>query len=498
MAGRKNLKVEWVGHRGLLTGLLCIIMMVLAFPAPSFPENIRPPSRSDATPHPLREKVFLAMEAERTNVHLHEIVPVTIRLFSRGMNLKDIQYPRLSHESFSVQEFEHPVEKRETINGIVYETVEFKTNLFAKKTGDFRLGPARLRCAVWIGKGERDRPPPGDHDAVDSYFGASENVSLDLESEQILFKVSPFPQEGKPAGFEGAVGNFSFTAEVHPKEVRLGEPIALRMRIQGKGNFHTVTSPRIEKGMDFKTYEPQTSEQAGLKIYEQVLIPRSDAVKEVPPIRFIFYDPERAEYRTLYEGPFPIKVTRPDGEKERKIGSVPGPIGRDLITIKESPGRLRKKGDFLYKNKTFLLFQLLPLLLFVSLLFFNRQRERLRTDVKYAMRLEARKGAKRGMKELERVLEKENPIDFYNSLFKILQGYLGNRFCLSSGSITGAVAEEALKPKGIDGEVLKKLGEIFNACDQVRYAASTFGKKEMEETFNRTKEVIRYLENQPL
>jgi hypothetical protein len=498
MAGRKNLKVGWVGHRGLLTGLLFIIMMVLAAPAQSFPENIRPPLISDVTPHPLREKVFLVMKAERTSVYLHEIVPVTIRLFFQGVNLKDIQYPRLSHESFSVQEFEHPVEKRETINEIIYETVEFKTNLFAKKTGDFRLGPARLRCTVWIGKGERDRPPPSNHDSVDSYFGASENVSLDLESEQILFKVSPFPQEGKPADFEGAVGNFSFTAEVHPREVRLGETIVLRMRIQGKGNFHTVTSPRIEKGMDFKIYDPQTSEQTGLKIYEQVLIPRSEAVKEVPQIRFIFYDPERAEYRTLHEGPFPIKVIRPDGEKEQKIGSVPGAIGRDLITIKESPGRLKKKGDFLYKNKTFLLFQLLPLLLFVSLLLFNRRRERLRTDVKYAMRLEARKEAKRGVKELERILEKENPIDFYNSLFKTLQGYLGNRLCLSSGGITGAVVEEVLKPKGADGEVLKKLREIFNECDQVRYAASTFGKKEMEETFNRTKEVIRYLENQPL
>ena len=498
MTESRDPNVEGAGHRGLLAGLLMMFLICLAAPARSFAEDIPLPSHMDVRAHPSRENVFLVMGAEKTSVYLHEIVPVFIRLYSRGVNLKDIQYPRLSHESFSIQEFESPLEKRETINGVVYDIVEFKTNLFAKKTGELMLGPARLGCEVQIGKGERDFLPPGNRDAVDSYFGAAENVSLDVASQHLLFQVNPLPEKGKPADFEGAVGQFRFTAEVTPREVRLGETIVLRIRIQGKGNFQTVTAPRIEKGMGFKTYGPHTRQEPELKVYEQVLIPQSDAVKEVPRIRFVFFEPERRGYRILYEGPFPINVTRADGGKEQKMGPAAGTTAGDLISIKESPGRLRKKRDFIYSNKAFLIIQLLPFLLFISLFFIHRHQERLRTDVRYAMRLEARKRARRGVKQLEKSLKKENSIAFYNSLFKTFQGYLGNRLCLSPGGITGAVVEDVLKPKGLDEETLRTLETIFNECDQIRYASSTLGKRDMEKTFHQTQEVIRYLENQPL
>jgi len=63
--------------------------------------------------------------------------------------------------------------------------------------------------------------------------------------------------------------------------------------------------------------------------------------------------------------------------------------------------------------------------------------------------------------------------------------------------MTGEVVDERLRPQGIDEEVLKKLGDLFNECDRVRYAASITGKKEMEEALTRIKEVIPYRESQP-
>ena len=502
MTKGRALGMKSLWQRGLLSAILLTILGFFIASIDCFPESIEHKSGTDQHPvtpgvtPALKDRVFLVMKAEKVQAYIHEIVPLTIQLFSHGVTLKDIQYPQLSHEDFSIQEFENPVQGTETINGILFEILEFKTNIFGEKTGDFRLGPAQLQCTLLIGKEGGISPPSGGRTAVDTYFGSSENYLLNLESEKIPLEVIPLPGKGKPVDFRGAVGLFNFSMEVHPREVKVGDPITLKMKIEGNGNFNTVTPPVIEKGTVFKTYEPQVKQQEGLKIYEQILIPQSETVKEIPRIRFSFFDPEKERYRTLHKGPLPIIVKKPDKEEGPKIGEASGSIGRNLIYIKESPSRLRKKGDLLHKNRTFLIFQLLPLLLFISLLIINKKRERLRTDLRYARRLEARKRAKRGIQKVEKILKKGKPVEFYDSLFKTIQEYLGNRFCLPSPGITGEVVDDVLKSKGLDEDILKKLSDIFVECDQARYAASLFGRTEMENIFYQMKEVINYLEGQ--
>ena len=497
-------KIKSLWQRGIPLVISLTLMGSFTTPIHSFSEGIeqKPPGAQhpvtpDAVPATLKDRIFLVMKTDKVKAYIHEIVPVTIQLFSRGVTLRDIQYPQFSHEDFSIQGFDHPVEKRETMNGVVFETIEFKTKIFGKKGGDFKLGPSRVQCTLMMSKQERGNQPSGDRTTVDTYFGTSENYPLNIESTVIPIKVVPLPGRGKPADFSGAVGNFNFTLEVHPKEVKLGEPMTLKMVIEGRGNFNTVISPRIEKRNSFKIYDPQKKQEEGLIIYEQVLIPQSETVREIPRMHFSFFDPEQGRYHTIQRGPFPIKVIKPDQEQGQMMSRAPEPILRDFITIKGSPGRLRKKGDLLYKNETFLMLQLLPLFLFLSLMLINKKKEKLRTDLRYARRQEAKRKAKKGIQEAERFLKKGKPIEFYDSLFKTLQEYLGNRFYLPVKSMTGEVVDERLRPKGIDGEVLKKLGDVFIECDRVRYAASIAGKREMEEALTRIKEVIPYLENQP-
>jgi hypothetical protein len=500
----KNPKIKTFWQRVGLSFILLTFMGIFITPIYSFSETIEQksmgaqyPVTPDAVPAALKDRIFLVMKTDKAQAYIDEIVQVTIQLCSRGVTLRDIQYPQLFHEDFSIQEFDHPVEKKETMNGVFFEIIEFKTKIFGKKSGNFKLGPSRVQCTLMMSKQEGGNQPSGDGTTVDTYFGTSENYPLKIASASIPLKVVPLPGKRKPADFSGAVGNFNFTLEVHPKEVKLGEPMTLKMTIEGRGNFNTVVPPRIEKRSSFKIYDPQKKKEEGLIIYEQVLIPQSEAMREIPKIHFSFFDPEQGRYHTIQRGPLPIKVIKPDPEEGQTMSRVPEPIGRNLITVKGSPGRLRKKGDLLYKNKTFWMLQLLPLFLFLSLMFINKKKEKLRTDLRYARRQEAKKRAKKGVQEAERFLKKGKPIEFYDSLFKTLQEYLGNRFYLPVESMTGEVVDERLRPQGIDEEVLKKLGDLFNECDRVRYAASITGKKEMEEALTRIKEVIPYRESQP-
>ena len=450
----------------------------------------------------IQENAYLEIKASKEQIYLTENIPVTIKLYFRGYSLRDIQYPQLTHRDLSIQEFEPPVRKKETLKGMEFETLEFKTTLFGKKPGKFKLGPARLQCTLLVQEGE-GKGPDSRGSRADRYFGTPETRPLDLLSNEISLAVLSLPEKGKPAGFGGAVGNFRLRVEVHPKEVKVGEPITLKVMVEGEGNFNTLGPPEIEAGAGFKTHEPRGEQRQGIRIYEQVLIPVSDTLTEIPAIRFSFFDPEKRSYRTVRKGPIPIKVKQGEGREELKSVKNLGPtvisrgkesMERDIVSVKKSYGTLKKRGKLLYQDRLYRFSHLLPLFLLLALWVWNRRKERIRTDLRYARLLRAGKLAQKGLRKTERNLREGKAAEFYDSVFKTLQGYLGNRFDLPAWSLTANEMDHLPDAELTDERILEKIRDIFSRCDRARYAPYEFSKPETEETFQRMKEIINHLE----
>lgn len=479
--------------------LLLIILGICFHPLCVISENMKPEEKGEErilSPaeklDEIKDKVFLMIKVEKEQVYVNEISSLWVKLFVSGFSIKDIQYPKFSHRAFLTTGFDQPLQKTERVKDVLFDTWEFKMAIFSQKPGDYFLGPTELRCVLQGREGGTESFHSKDQkEAVEDYFGRYETLSLNLKSEKIKIRVMPFPIKGRPVDFNGAVGNFHFKMEAHPKEARVGNPITLRMIIEGKGNFSAVTAPTLKRTDDFKIYKPQIIQKDGLKIFEQVLLPQTE-VKEVPEASFSFFNPDKKVYLTLLQGPLPIKVVKLEknvvqGEKEV--------LGRDILFIKDSPGKLIRKGDFLYKNSVFLLTQLLAILLFISFLLLNRQRERMRTDVRYAGKRRASKRAKKGLRELERMIKEGKSKEFYDILFKTLQVYLGDKFQIPSGGITGETVDQALRAKEIDKKLCGNLKNIFEECDQARYGSLlTLERSKMEEIFLLMKETIRRLE----
>ena len=467
----------------------------------------------------LKDRIFLVLEVAKINVYLNELIPVTIKVYVQNMTVRDIQYPQFKHEGFSTEEFEEPTQYQKVIGkvlgGVLYDVIEFKTNIFGITPGRFMLGPAHLSCNLIVKKERRRREASrredffGDFfsgDAFEDFFAGYETYPLTLESAQIPMTVLPLPKEGRFPDFSGAVGDFEFNLEAGPEEVKVGDPITLRMTIEGLGNFNTVRSPQLSSQEGFKVYEPQVTLEKYKKVFEQVIIPTSEDVKMIPKITFSFYNSKENNYQTIARGAIPIKVSKAEEEQFRIVG-MPGigvePLkdeifGRDIAYIKESPGRLKKKRTYLYKNKGFLLFQAIPLFALLMILVTHKKRERLRTDIGYARRLHAPKKAKRGFHKARTLLISGNAHDFYGMIFKVLQEYLGDKFHLPTGGITASIVDEILKPKGIPEDKLRSLKGIFSECDMVRYAPLEFNKMQMLETLEELEEIIDYLEEQKL
>lgn len=456
---------------------------VSSAPAQTAPRQTSPGGEERA-PYSGRD-VFLVMELERKKVYVNEVVPVVITLYVDGVGLRDIEYPVFSHEGFSAGETAKPQRRRQSYRGAIYDTLEFRQELFAIKEGEYLLGPARLNCSMIT----RSRAPS----RRSSIFGVSvfiddpfttgvETYPITLESLSVPVSILPFPEEGRPRDFRGAVGDFTFEAGISSQEVRVGDPLTLTMRVGGYGSLDTVTAPVLQNVDDFKVYEPQVSIKDGKKVYEQVLIPRNADPGIIPAVTFSYFDPGRGRYETVTRGPFPIKVQeQPSTPAPTRMVAMPmsehlffpqEELGQDILHIKYALGTLRPKGGLLPHSGIFWAFQLLPVLFFGAFYILFKRERRIRTDRGYARALKARGKAKSGLTKAGILLKKKDMPAFYDSVNKVLGEYLADKLDLPKGKIDVREIESGMIAAGCESGTLARIRDVFSKCEMARYASS--------------------------
>ena len=61
------------------------------------------------------------------------------------------------------------------------------------------------------------------------------SVEVEASTEPVPLEVQPLPA-GAPAGFKGAVGQFTLESKLVPEQVNEGEPITWTLSLKGTGN----------------------------------------------------------------------------------------------------------------------------------------------------------------------------------------------------------------------------------------------------------------------
>ncbi len=494
-----------------------ITIEVVSAPAggqPSAPgQSLQEPASVKISAEELKDRIFLILSMGKRKAYLNEFVPLTAKLYVNRLGVRDIQFPEIETNDFSIEKFGQPKQYREEFGGVLYDVIEFSTNMFGIKPGDFTLGPAKLKCNLAVRRQvQRRQTPSGDDffsgmfndDIFNDFFGRYEAYPLELKSAEIPITVLSLPQEGKPEGFDGALGNFQLNIEATPIEVKAGDPITLKMTVMGDGNFYSVNVPKLQSKDGFKVYDPQVKQGENEKVFEQVIIPESEKITSIPQINFSFFNTRTGQYQVLTHEPIPITVGKVE-ESQQKLIELPQAqikpaqkeeLGRDIVYLKNSPGKLRKIGYFLYQNFNFWLFQFLSFILFIAAVFFNLKQQKLKSDTRYARRLRAPAKAKKGIQETDKLLREGKTQEFFDAVFKTIREYLADRFHLPSGGITAFTIEELAKEKGVAQEALDKIRKVFADCDMARYAPGQFGQKQLEDVFRALKEIIDYLEKQ--
>jgi hypothetical protein len=414
---------------------------------------------------------FLQLVPPKNQVYLGEIFPVEIRLYAQGGS-RIAQHPQLAGDSFTVGKLSEPAQSTTQVGAFAYVLVVYKVAVSPAKAGSLTLGPATMLLNVPRPNGRRD------------FFG--QIVDWDratLASEPTTLQVLPLPTQNVPASFSSAVGRYTLAVSASPTNLTVGDPITVKIQVRGRGALDALTLPAQDTWREFTSYPPTSKVESsdalgleGLKVFELVVSPQNAGVKELPPFQLSFFDPDQKIYRTLSGPPIPLVVrpsaatTPPASVANGDEASRTPPPATDIVHIKPQLGTLVGVRPALVQQPGFWVWQTVPLLAWLGALAWRKRADYLANHPRVRRQRETARIIAHGLKELSRQAAANQSDEFFHTVFRLLQEQLGERLDLPASAITEAVIEEQLRPRGVPEETLSMLHELFQACNQARYA----------------------------
>jgi hypothetical protein len=263
---------------------------------------------------------YVRLNIPKREVFVGESVPIEIEVGMRSGFVSSLNgLPKLSDDNFALNNLSHQPERTEKlINGEPFVLLTWRSTLAVIKPGAFPLS-AEVPLTVKI------RTRPKQQSSLDdrfgdpfwqNLFGATVPKDINVTSPAQELTVHELPAQGRPADFHGAIGTFSIASDVSPTKADVGDPLTLRMRVTGSGNFDRVDSSMLEHFGQWKTYPPKSSFNtsdplsfSGMKTFEQPVIATKPGVQELPALTFSYFDPNTRHYETARSAPLSVSIS---------------------------------------------------------------------------------------------------------------------------------------------------------------------------------------------
>ena len=372
-------------------------------------------------------------------------------------------------------------------NGRRMLTVTMRFLLRPRKAGKIDLAPGSVSCRYLAGLRAPARRDPFSDFFNDDFFnmnmlGRSRRVyrTAAVPSNALRLQVKPLPEQGRPPGFSGLVGDFSLAASADPVTAKVGDPITLTIQVAGE-HVEAAEAPDLaaQLGADFKVpadMAPGVTDDSGMvKTFTQTIRAKNASVRRIPALTLDFFDPETGRYRTARSEPIDLTikparvVTAADavgaapaapaaaGSDHHAVTGGPLPVftGPRVLEHRPPPGRIPHR-------RLWALACGVPPLLFCLLAVFLALRGRRRQN-------EAARAARTAYRHLRKSLA---PGGDPETVLAALREYLGARLGLNPASLTMAEAEPRLQEAGVDEGARTALSAVFADCEAACYGGA--------------------------
>lgn len=439
-----------------------------------------------------KDDIFLRTTVSKSNPMQGEQIVATLKVYTRvGISSMNFNSSLTTVPGFWATDLLKNVQtptEYEMINGERYMTKELqKVALFPLKSGDQSIPAIDIDVVAQIQKTKkrsRSGDPFFDSFFNDAFFNSSvEQVPMKLKAPAIRVSVQPLPDNGKPVGFTGAVGNFNIEATADRSELKANEAINLKITISGIGNIDLIEKPAIGFPGDFETYDPKVSnisqtsggKLGGKKVFDYTVIPRNAGTFTLKPIEFSYFDPTQRKYVSLKTKEFIFNVAKGDGSASNVTYSGVNQqdiqyIGSDIHHIKIPPFTLYATQNILTGSLLYWII-LLGLLILATAIYLYLYQLRKRAGNLGQLRLRrANKISRKRLRKASEHMKAGRETDFYNEVSAALWGYLSDKFNIPLAVLSMDSVNEALLNKKVSPEMIEQFTETLNNCDFARFA----------------------------
>lgn len=429
------------------------------------------------------EVAFMRLVFPKQKIYVGESEVARLEIYVRDdvQNFVNFQLTSSPTDGFSAGNSDEEKNQRRQVQvgNRVYTVIPLAIPLTAVRTGELTLGPFTARAVVGLPAQNQNQ---GGDPFFRQFFNQPVQKQITLASQPVTVNSLPVPPQNQPANFTGAVGDFTMSSTAGPTTVTVGDPITVNVKISGHGDLSSLTLPEQSAWRDFKTYPPttklETTDQFGFqgtKTFEQIVSPENANVKELPELSFSYFNPSDGKYHTLTEPSVPLTVhaaaaTPMPTLASAKKAATENQSPQDILPIKDKLGTLEPSGQPLVVQPTFLALQSVPVLAFLAVFVWRKRTDNLANNPRLRRQRAVAQLVRDGLNDLKKFAAANQSDDFFALLFRLLQEQLGERLDCPASAITENVIDEHPILQAAPAETLDSLRELFQLCNQARYA----------------------------
>ena len=409
--------------------------------------------------------LFMRATIDKEEVYLGEQVTLSLFIYSRFdlSSVDSVTMPKL--EGFWSEDIESPTQlspEQKSIGGVPYRAYLLRRRaLFPVKSGTMTIDAAEA-------------------DITTGYLFAGHR--LHRRANPLTLKVKPLPKGGSTTN----VGRWRLSTEVSQTKLALGEPVQVKVLLEGKGNLKNATLPTLAGPPSLKIYEPQTSDRltsnkgtlGGKRTVEYVVLAQQTGTFILPGLSFPFFNPDTLRFEESKTDPITLTVSPGAG------GStvMPVPNGASLDPSQKnqlvSTGlkSLRHTGTFraaappLFTQPYFLPLALAPLGLSLGFGLLGFARRSLSKHDPVSSRRKQAKAARTRLAEAVKIQKTGKPADFYAEVEKALMSFLEAKLSTPLTGVTRSQLDELLGVAQVAPEIRTRVLAVLETCDMGRFA----------------------------
>lgn len=433
--------------------------------------------------------LFIDVNVNKKEVYVGQHIVLSAGFYSR-YNIQEIADTKLpSYNGFWVKEISTPTRitlQQKLINGVPYSYgLLHKKVLIPQRAGELVIEPYSIdfitREGFW-----------------DSYKRTGKSTAKTIKVKQL-----PSP---KPDNFGGAVGSFNISMTADKEEVKLDDPLTIKVTLTGNGNIQLCEAPKVDIPSAFEAFPPKSTENiktddngmSGTRTFNYVAIARQPGEIKIPPVKFSYFDLASKSYKTVSTNELTIKIT---GERDSSATAFTGGViksdvenlGRDIRFIKQGFELKSKKFGF-FNSFEFWMIILVLALAFTAVILLRLQQIKNNANLAAVKNRKAGRTSRKRLKKAAEYMKQNKKDEFYEEVLNALWGYLGDKLEMPASELTRDNVVDKLGDKGVPMDTVEPFVNTLNDCEFERYAPSGLARP-LQDMYTRAAEAIEQMEN---